>query len=127
MKSFDKIIGASAANLRETRVKNVCRNAEAASRAKVEAQKQSFRDKQSKLEDMLDLGATNTQDIATHLKGFDANKFVDSLYPLAVEMATEARIISIMVNVHNMLFPDKKVDNLDEDDLSILAGIENLA
>lgn len=127
MKSFEKIIGANAAALRETRVKNVVRNAEAASRAKVEAQKQSFRDKQSKLEDMLDLGATNTQDIATHLKGFNAVNFVDDLYPLAVEMATEARCITIMVNVHNMLFPDKKVDNLDEDDLSILAGIESLA
>lgn len=126
MKSFEKIIGANANDLRETRVKNVVRNTEAASRAKVEAQKQSFRDKQSKLEDMLDLGATNTQDIATHLKGFDANKFVDSLYPLAVEMAIEARSIAIMVNVHNTLFPTKKVDGLDEDDLSILAGIETL-
>lgn len=126
MKSFEKIIGANASDLRETRVKNVVRNTEAASRAKVEAQKQSFRDKQSKLEDMLDLGATNTQDIATHLKGFDTVKFVDDLYPLAVEMATEARCISIMVNVHNMLFPDKKVDGLDEDDLSILAGFEKL-
>lgn len=126
MKSFEKIIGANADSLRETRVKNVVRNTEAASRAKVEAQKQSFRDKQSKLEDMLDLGATNTQDIATHLKGFDAVKFANDLYPLAVDMAAEARAITIMVNVHNMLFPDKKVDSLDEDDLAILSGIEKL-
>ena len=127
MKSFEKIIGANADALRETRVKNVVRNTEAASRAQVEAQKQAFRDKQSKLEDMLDLGATNTQDIATHLKGFDAQKFVGELYPLAVEMAVEARTIAIMVNVHNMLFPEKKVEGLDKDDLSILAGIEALA
>lgn len=126
MKSFDKIIGASANDLRETRVKNVCRNTEAASRAKVECQKQAFRDKQSQLEDMLDLGATNTQDIATHLKGFDARKFVDELYPLAVAMATEARCIAIMVNVHNKLFPDSKVDGLDDDDLTILAGLDKI-
>lgn len=126
MKSFEKIIGANPDTLRETRVKNVVRNTEAASRAKVEAQKQSFRDMQSKLEDMLDLGATNTQDIATHLKGFDANSFIDRLYPLAVDMAVEARQIAIMVNVHNMLFPNKKVDGLDNDDLSILEGIEKL-
>lgn len=127
MKSFEKIIGANADSLRETRVKNVVRNTEAASRQKVEAQKQSFRDKQSKLEDMLDLGATNTQDIATHLKGFDAVRFVDDLYPLAVDMAVEARQIAIMVNVHNTLFPTKKVDGLDEEDLTILSGIEKLA
>lgn len=126
MKSFEKIIGANPDALRETRVKNVVRNTEAASRAKVEAQKQAFRDKQSKLEDMLDLGATNTQDIATHLKGFNAADFVDKIYPLAIDMATEARAIAIMVNVHNMLFPEKKIDNLDEDDLAILEGIENI-
>lgn len=126
MKSFEKIIGANAESLRETRVKNVVRNTEAASRQKVEVQKQAFRDKQSKLEDMLDLGATNTQDIATHLKGFDAVKFVDEIYPLALTMANEARAIAIMVNVHNMLFPEKKVDGLDKDDLAILEGLESL-
>ena len=126
MKSFETIIGASADALRETRVKNVVRNTEAASRAQVEAQKQAFRDKQSKLEDMLDLGATNTQDIATHLKGFDAQKFVAELYPLAIQMAVDARTVAIMVNVHNALFPKKKIDGLDSDDLSILEGIENL-
>ena len=126
MKSFEKIIGANAADLRETRVKNTVRNAEAASRAMVEAQKQAFRDKQTKLADMLDLGATNTQDIATHLKGFDATKFVNELYPLAVQMAVDARTVTIMVNVHNSLFPEDKVTGLDKDDLVILSGIETL-
>lgn len=125
MKSFSSIIGANAQTLRETRVKNVVRNTESASRQQVETQKQSFRDKQTKLEDMLDLGATNTQDIATHLKGFNATDFVNRLYPLAIEMACEARTIAIMVNVHNMLFPDNKVEGLDKDDLAILSGIEN--
>lgn len=123
MNSFSKMIGASAEALRETRVKNTVRNAEAASRQKVEAAKQEFRNMQTKLEDLVDLGATNTQDIATHLKGFNAEDFVSKLYPLTTDMAVKAREVAIMVNVHNKLFPDNKVDNLDEDDLSILEGL----
>ena len=126
MESFQKMIGANAAALRETRVKNTVRNAEAASRAKVEAAKQEFRNMQTKLEDMLDLGATNTQDIATHLKGFDATTFVDQLYPLAVDMAVKAREVAVIIGVHNKLVPDNKVDNLDKDDLSILEGLDAL-
>lgn len=123
MNSFKNIIGASADALRETRVKNVVRNTEAASRNRVETAKQTFRDMQSKLEDILDIGATNTQDIATHLKGFDANKFIDAVYPLAVEMAVKAREVGIMVTLHNRLFPENTVDGLDEDDKAILNGI----
>lgn len=50
MNSFKNIIGASADALRETRVKNVVHNTEAASRNRVETAKQSFRDMQSSTE-----------------------------------------------------------------------------
>lgn len=126
MTSFEKMIGANAESLRETRVKNTVRNAESASRQKVEAAKQEFRNMQAKFEDLVDLGATNTMDIATHLKGFNAEKFVSELYPLAVEMAIKAKEVAVVVNVHNMLFPKNTIEGLDEDDLSILNGIEKL-
>lgn len=126
MQDFSKIIGANASDLRETRVKNTVRNAEAASRQKVEGAKQEFRNLQMQMEDILDLGATNTQDIATHLKGFDAQKFVDTIYPLAVKMAVKAREVTIMVNLHNKLFPNNTVEALDKDDLSVLEGLEKI-
>lgn len=126
MESFQKIIGANEKSLRETRVKNTVRNAEAASRQRVEAEKQKFRNLQSQLEDLLDLGATNTMDIATHLKGFNADEFVDRLYPTVLKMAIKAREVAIMIGVHNTLFPDNAIENLDKDDLAILNGLESL-
>lgn len=76
-----------------------------------------------KLADMLDLGATNTQDIATHLKGFDAQKFVNELYPTVLDMAVKSREVTVLITVHNQLFPDSPVPQLDKDDLSIISSV----
>lgn len=71
MENFESILGASAKDLRNTRVKNAVRNTESYSYQKVEDAKQEFRNLQSKLDDLLDIGATNTMEIATHLKNFN--------------------------------------------------------
>lgn len=117
MESFSKLIGANTETIKETRVKNTVRNVEAVSRQKVEALKQEFRNMQSKLDDILDIGATNTQDIATHLKGFNATSFVNDVYPLITNMCVKAREVIIAINLHNSLFPTNKVDELDREDL----------
>lgn len=41
-------------------------------------------------------------------------------------MAVKARETAVVVNAHNMLFPEDKVSGLDEDDLSILKGLNDL-
>lgn len=123
MESFSKLIGANTETIKETRVKNTVRNVEAVSRQKVEALKQEFRNMQSKLDDILDIGATNTQDIATHLKGFNATSFVNDVYPLVTKMCVTAREVTIAVNLHNSLFPTNKVDELDKEDLQFLNSL----
>lgn len=117
MESFIKLIGANTETIKETRVKNTVRNVEAVSRQKVEALKQEFRNMQSRLDDILDIGATNTQDIATHLKGFNATSFVNDVYPLVTNMCVKAREVIIAINLYNSLFPTNKVDELDKEDL----------
>lgn len=126
MENFENILGASAKDLRNTRVKNAVRNTESYSYQKVEDAKQEFRNLQSKLDDLLDIGATNTMEIATHLKNFNHQEFVDTLYPLIVEMAVKAREVAIMVNVHNSLFPNHPSEQLDKEDLSILETFKEI-
>lgn len=127
MKDFKSIIGATPELLRENRVKNVVKNASFASRNVIETKLQEFRDLQSKIDAHLDLGITNSQDLASNLRDFDAKKWTEVLYEMIPELAVLAREILIDTSVHNNLFPDNKVNGLDEDDLSFIKELNTLS
>lgn len=126
LRNFKDIIGASAEALRETRVKNKVRDTAYASKSKIETAKQSFRDLQSKIEDHMDLGITSTTDIASNLKNFEPTPWCDKLYEMTSNLALMAADLRIMVNVHNKLFPDERVEGLSNDDLDFVTDVTGL-
>lgn len=126
LRNFKDIIGASAEALRETRVKNKVRDTAYASKSKIETAKQAFRDLQSKIEDHMDLGITSTTDIASNLKSFEPTPWCDKLYEMTNDLALMAADLRIMVNVHNKLFPDERVEGLTNDDLDFVNDVTGL-
>ncbi len=126
LRNFKDIIGASAEALRETRVKNKVRDTAYASKSKIETAKQNFRDLQSKIEDHMDLGITSTTDIASNLKNFEPTPWCDKLYEMTNDLALMAADLRIMVNVHNKLFPDERVEGLSNDDLDFVNDVTGL-
>lgn len=126
LRNFKDIIGASAEALRETRVKNKVRDTAYASKSKIETAKQNFRDLQSKIEDHMDLGITSTTDIASNLKNFEPTPWCDKLYEMTSDLALMAADLRIMVNVHNKLFPDERVEGLSNDDLDFVNDVTGL-
>lgn len=126
LKNFKEIIGASAEALRETRVKNKVRDTAYASKSKIESAKQDFRNLQSKIEDHMDLGITSTTDIASNLKNFEPGPWCDDMYKMVGDLALMAADLRIMVNVHNQLFPDEKVEGLSADDLEFVNNTTGL-
>lgn len=126
LKNFKEIIGASAEALRETRVKNKVRDTAYASKSKIESAKQDFRNLQSKIEDHMDLGITSTTDIASNLKNFEPGPWCDDMYKMVGDLALMAADLRILVNVHNQLFPDEKVEGLSADDLEFVNNTTGL-
>lgn len=126
LRNFKDIIGASAEALRETRVKNKVRDTAYASKSKIETAKQSFRALQSKIEDHMDLGITSTTDVASNLKNFEPTPWCDKLYEMTSNLALMAADLRIMVNVHNKLFPDERVEGLSNDDLDFVTNVTGL-
>ena len=126
LRNFKDIIGASTEALRETRVKNKVRDTAYASKSKIETAKQNFRDLQSKIEDHMFLGIALTTDIASNLKNFEPTPWCDKLYEMTSDLALMAADLRIMVNVHNKLFPDERVEGLSNDDLDFVNDVTGL-
>lgn len=117
------MVGATPAQLRENRVKNACKNTAAASVKHIEDLKQQFRTLQNDLENHLDLGITNRDDLAGQLKNHQPEDWVAKLHPMAVSLAVLAKKITIACNFHNALFPEQKVTALENDDKEFIKDV----
>lgn len=120
MQSFESIIGGSAKQVKDIRVKNATRSIQTQSEMDVAKMVQDYRNMQNDLENSLDLGITNTTDVATNLKAIDPVKILNKVNTTAQSMAVLARKIKIAVKIHNTLFPDAKVTGLIDDELDFL-------
>lgn len=120
MQSFESIIGGSAKQVKDIRVKNATRSIQTQSEMDVAKMVQDYRNMQNDLENSLDLGITNTTDVATNLKAIDPVKILNKVNTTAQSMAVLARKIKIAVKIHNTLFPDAKVTDLTDDELDFL-------
>lgn len=120
MQSFESIIGGSAKEVKDIRVKNATRSIKAQSEMNIAKMIQDYRNLQNDLESSLDLGITNTTDVATNLKDIDPVKLLDNVHSTANKMAILARKIKIGVKVHNTLFPTDPVKGLSDDELDFL-------
>lgn len=120
MQSFESIIGGNAEQVKDIRVKNATRSIQTVSEMDVAKMVQDYRNMQNDLENSLDLGITNTIDVATNLKGIDPVKILNKVNTIAQSMAVLARKIKIAVEIHNTLFPDAKVTGLTDDELDFL-------
>ena len=120
MQSFESIIGGSAKQVKDIRVKNATRSIQTQSEMDVAKMVQDYRNMQNDLENSLDLGITNTTDVATNLKAIDPVKILNKVNTTAQSMAVLARKIKIAVKIHNTLFPNAKVIGLTDDELDFL-------
>lgn len=120
MQSFSKIIGGSAKETKDIRVKNATRSMQTQSEMDIAKLIQEYRNMQNELENSLDLGITNTTDVATNLKNLDPVKVLDKVNSTAQKMVISARKIKIAVKIHNTLFPDNQVKGLSDDELDFL-------
>ena len=120
MQSFESIIGGSAKQVKDIRVKNATRSIQTQSEMDVAKMVQDYRNMQNDLENSLDLGITNTTDVATNLKAIDPVKILNKVNTTAQSMAVLARKIKIAVKIHNTLFPNAKVTGLIDDELDFL-------
>ena len=120
MQSFESIIGGSAKEVKDIRVKNATRSIQTQSEMDVAKMVQDYRNMQNDLENSLDLGITNTTDVATNLKAIDPVKILNKVNTTAQSMAVLARKIKIAVKIHNTLFPTAKVIGLTDDELDFL-------
>lgn len=123
MKEFKKLIGGSVEDVQNLRVQNCVNSASAESKMEVMNKRKEFRTLQTKLEDLLDLGITNTQDVATNVRNIDPNKFTSELYDLAEQMLIVARQLKLRIKVHNILFPDDKENDISKDEIDFLEGL----
>lgn len=120
MQSFESIIGGSAKEVKDIRVKNATRSIQTQSEMDVAKMVQDYRNMQNDLENSLDLGITNTTDVATNLRAIDPVKILNKVNATAQSMAILARKIKIAVKIHNTLFPGNKVTGLTDDELDFL-------
>lgn len=120
MQSFSQIICGSAKETKDIRVKNATRSIQTQSEMDVAKMIQEYRNMQNELENSLDLGITNTTDVATNLKDIDPVKVLSTVNSTAQKMAIAARKIKIAVKIHNTLFPDSPVKGLSDDELDFL-------
>jgi hypothetical protein len=118
MQSFESIIGGSAKQVKDIRVKNATRSIQTQSEMDVAKMVQDYRNMQNDLENSLDLGITNTTDVATNLKAIDPVKILNKVNTTAQSMAVLE--IKIAVKIHNTLFPNAKVTGLTDDELDFL-------
>lgn len=120
MQSFESIIGGSAKEVKDIRVKNATRSIQTQSEMDVAKMVQDYRNMQNDLENSLDLGITNTTDVATNLKAINPVEILNKVNSTAQSMAVLARKIKIAVKIHNTLFPTAKVIGLTDDELDFL-------
>ena len=120
MQSFESIIGGSAKQVKDIRVKNATRSIQTQSEMDVAKMVQDYRNMQNDLENSLDLGITNTTDVATNLKAINPVEILNKVNTTAQSMAVLARKIKIAVKIHNTLFPNSKVTGLTDDELDFL-------
>lgn len=120
MQSFESIIGGSAKQVKDIRVKNATRSIQTQSEMDVAKMVQDYRNMQNDLENSLDLGITNTTDVATNLKSINPVDILNKVNTTAQSMAVLARKIKIAVKIHNTLFPNSKVTGLTDDELDFL-------
>lgn len=120
MQSFEKIIGGSVESIKNIRVANATKSIQAQSYMNLEQLKQEYRLKQNKLENVLDLGITNTQDVATNVKNINAEELIRNVNELAQDMLVMAREIKLAVKIHNTLFPNFPQSNLTKEEIDFL-------
>ena len=120
MQSFESIIGGSAKEVKDIRVKNATRSIQTQSEMNVAKMVQDYRNMQNDLENSLDLGITNTTDVATNLKSINPVDILNKVNTTAQSMAVLARKIKIAVTIHNTLFHNANVSGMTDDELDFL-------
>lgn len=123
MKDFKSVIGGSAEDIKNIRVQNCVNSVCDESKMAIMNMRKDYRNLQVELENLLDLGITNTMDVATNVKNVNAPELVKNLHELADNMLICARQLKLRIKIHNTLFPDNKEESLKDTELDFLKGL----
>lgn len=123
MKDFKSIIGGDADSIKNVRIQNCIDSVSDESKLLIMNMRKEYRTLVTERENMLDLGATSTTDIATNVKNINAQELIAKLNDNLDKMAVTARRLRLRIAQHNMLFPDSKEKDLTEEELGILKGL----
>lgn len=108
MKDLKSMIGANAEQLAEARVDNFCVNFKESAQDFIRDIRRKIRERNCKMEDLLDLGPENSQDLASNLKAKDAKSIVNQIFNLNIEIADLKMQLNEALKLYKTLFPDDK-------------------
>lgn len=123
MKDFKSIIGGDADAIKNVRIQNCIDSVSDESKLSIMNMRKEFRSLITERENLLDLGATSTTDIATNVKNINAKDLIDKLNDNIDKLAVTARRLKLRITQHNILFPDNKEKELTDEELSFLKNI----
>lgn len=120
MKDFRSIIGGDAESVKNLRVQTCIDSVCDESKMEIMNMRKQFRNLQMQRENLLDLGATSTTDIATNVKNVNAQELISKLVKNLDDLAICARRLRLRIAQHNILFPDNKEKQLDREELDFM-------
>lgn len=123
MKDFKSIIGGDADAIKNVRIQNCIDSVSDESKLSIMNMRKEFRSLMSERENLLDLGATSTTDIATNVKDINAQDLIAKLNDNIDKLAVTARRLKLRIAQHNILFPDNKEKELTDEELAFLKNI----
>ena len=114
MKTLLERVTAGADELRQQRARNSVEMAAESSRSEIAKYKNDLLNGLNKIENLLDLGETSTTSIAENLKDFNPTKWAEELYGRTlVNIIESVQNINIRIKIHNSLFPEHAVDEIN--------------
>lgn len=107
-KSLKERMGIDQKALKEARINNFCINCKEYAEEKIRALKRAKREKESLLDQKLDLGPTNTMSLASELNKMDYKKFMDEVFELKKDIKEIEITLECEEELFNELFPEKE-------------------
>lgn len=105
IKSLKECLGLDKKALEESRINNFCTNAREYAEEGIRSHKRAKREKESLLEQKLDLGPRNTVSLAAELQKTDYKKLIDEVFELKKDIKELEITIECEEELFNQLFP----------------------
>ena len=126
MKSLKEQLIGNSREIKETRVNNfinILRDQSENMINNLSSSKMEYRKLQMKLESLVDIAPTNAMDLGSKLSTIDTAKLMNDINEVVRDMYNTAIVIERRVALHNRLFPDYKINGLNDEELDFLKDL----